>query len=118
MENNVTGYCILSRHTQIQGHSTCNMDLGMEGPQQVVATTALLHHRGKHRNGYEGLRRQMEDSSPNTRHTSKDRGRGSKERTYKFQGGRAGTYTIPGSPSSQETKDGPDQNKVDKIRDI
>ena len=73
-----------------------------------MATTALLHHRGRHRNGYQGLGRQLEDPSPQSRHTYRNRGRG----------GREGRDTAPGNPSSQQTKDGLGQAKVDKRREI
>jgi hypothetical protein len=104
LENNTTGCRKLSVHRQLQGHLTCDVDIGVEGPQKIVATIALLHHEGRHRNGYQGLRRQMEDSSPHPRHTYKDNKRGD----------RAGRNTTLGSPSAQETKDGTDKNKANK----
>jgi hypothetical protein len=33
VENNTTGCCIVSGHHQIQGHMTCDVDTGAEGPQ-------------------------------------------------------------------------------------
>jgi hypothetical protein len=71
-----------------------------------------------HINGYQGLGRRLEDSSPYSRQTYNDKGRGGKAGTYKFQGGRAMRDTASGSPNAKETKDGPDQNKAGKRRDI
>jgi hypothetical protein len=78
------------------------VDTGIEGPQQEVATIALLHHRGQHCNGYQRLGRRMEDPSPHPRHTCKDSKRGDRE----------GRNTDSGSPNAEEMKDGTYQNKV------
>jgi hypothetical protein len=88
-------------HIFIYTMVSCDVDTGAKGPQEAVATIALLDHGGQHRNGHQGLGRQLKHSSPHPRHTCKDSRRG----------GRAGRNTASGSPSTQETKNELDQNK-------
>jgi hypothetical protein len=75
------------------------VDTGAEGPQQAVATIALLHHGGRHRNGYQGLGRRLEDSSPHPRHTCKDNGGGGRKEETQPQ-----EVPVPKKPRTGQTK--------------